>query len=432
MQNARRLDQALDAAIAGFTAANPGSARRLREAETFMPGGNTRSVLFYAPFPLCMVKGWGARLQDADGHIYVDMLGEYTAGLFGHSEPAVRTAIDKVLDDGINLSGHNHLEADLARLLCERFASLEMVRFTNSGTEANLMALATALAATGRQKILVFQNAYHGSMISFPPPGGSRVNVPYEFVLAPYNDIDAALRTARQHEGDLAAILVEPMLGAGGAIPADPQFLQALRDEATRQNAVLIFDEVMTSRLSPGGRQKLLGIIPDMTSLGKYIGGGMSFGAFGGRADLMRMYDPRVAGSLIHAGTFNNNVLTMAAGYAAMSKVLTPQRIEKLNADGDRLRKRLNEQFRNTGAPYHVTGLGSVMNIHPLSGLPDADRLKDLLFFDLVARGFYIASRGMIALSLPLTEGDVDDFVTAVADMISSRSDVYCSLEESA
>ncbi|MEQ9738041.1 MAG: aminotransferase class III-fold pyridoxal phosphate-dependent enzyme, partial [Algiphilus sp.] len=262
MQNARRLDQALDAAIAGFTAANPGSARRLREAETFMPGGNTRSVLFYAPFPLCMVKGWGARLQDTDGHVYVDMLGEYTAGLFGHSEPAVRTAIDKVLDDGINLSGHNHLEADLARLLCERFASLEMVRFTNSGTEANLMALATALAATGRQKILVFQNAYHGSMISFPT-GGSRVNVPYEFVLAPYNDIDAALRTARQHEGDLAAILVEPMLGAGGAIPADPQFLQALRDEATRQTAVLIFDEVMTSRLSPGGRQKLLGITPD-------------------------------------------------------------------------------------------------------------------------------------------------------------------------
>ncbi|MCG6858442.1 MAG: aminotransferase class III-fold pyridoxal phosphate-dependent enzyme [Salaquimonas sp.] len=431
MQNAQNLDQAVDAAIAGFIAANPNSASYYREAEAYMPGGNTRTVLFYAPFPLYMVKGWGARLQDADGHVYLDLLGEYTAGLFGHSEPVVRAAIDKTLDDGINLSGHNHLEAGLARLLCERYASLEMVRFTNSGTEANLMALATALAATGRNKILVFQNAYHGSMISFPP-GGSPVNVPHEFVVAPYNDIEAALRAARQHEGDLAAILVEPMLGAGGAIPADPQFLQTLRDEATRQNAVLIFDEVMTSRLSPGGRQKLLGIIPDMTSLGKYIGGGMSFGAFGGRADLMKMYDPRLAGSLVHAGTFNNNVLTMAAGYAAMSKVLTPERIEALNADGDRLRTRLNEQFRSSGAPFHVTGLGSVMNIHPLPGLPNADRLKDLLFFDLIARGFYIATRGMIALSLPLTEKDIDDFAAAIADMISARADVYGFLDVNA
>jgi len=428
MQNTRALDTALATAISEFVAANPASAARYDEATAYMPGGNTRTVLFSAPFPLCIVKGWDARLQDADGRVYVDLLGEFTAGLFGHSDPVIREAIESALDGGVNLSGHNHLEAGLARIVCERFPSIDLVRFTNSGTEANLMAIATALVHTGRSKVLCFEGAYHGSMISFPP-GGSPVTVPYDFVLAPYNDIEAALRTARSVGDDLAAILVEPMLGAGGSIPADPAFLQALRDEATRLGAVLIFDEVMTSRLSPGGRQALLDIIPDMTTLGKYIGGGMSFGAFGGRRDLMRYYDPRDGKALIHAGTFNNNVLTMAAGYAAMSRLLTPERSVALNARGDALRERLAETFARARAPYYVTGLGSVMTIHAAGDPARASMLKDLMFFDLVRHGYYIARRGMIALSLPVTDEDVDGCVAAVEAIVNARGDVYSAMQ---
>jgi len=205
-----------------------------------------------------------------------------------------------------------------------------------------------------RRRILVFEGGYHGGFLAFPP-GGSRVNVPHEFVIAPYNDIDATLRLIGEAGEDLAAVLVEPMLGAGGCIPAEPAFLEMLRAETERLGAILIFDEVMTSRLSPGGRQALLGITPDMTTLGKYIGGGLTFGAFGGRAYIMAQFDPRRADALFHAGTFNNNTVTMAAGVAGLTKILTPERSRDLNARGlrqiaaglDRLRRQYIPSFGN-------------------------------------------------------------------------------------
>jgi len=305
------LDSALAEARERFVAANPQSLARHVEATAVMPGGNTRTVLFHTPFPLTMTRGAGCRLWDADGHEYVDLLGEYTAGLYGHSNAVIRAAIDGALDGGWNLGGHGVMEAHLARLICERFPSMDLVRFTNSGTEANLMAIATALAVTGRRRVLVFEGGYHGGVLYFGG-GGIPINAPHEWVLGRYNDMAVPV------DESIGAIIVEPMLGSGGCIPATPEFLARLRTEATRVGAVLIFDEVMTSRMSAGGQQARLGITPDMTTLGKYIGGGMSFGAFGGRADLMERYDPRRADAIPHAGTFNNNVLTVAAGLATI------------------------------------------------------------------------------------------------------------------
>jgi glutamate-1-semialdehyde 2,1-aminomutase len=421
------VDAALSEAIHAYAVANPTSAQRFAAAGKVMPGGNTRSVLFYPPFPLCMVRGAGARLWDADGHGYVDFLAEYTAGIYGHSDPVVRAAIDAALDGGVNLSGPNHLEAELARVICNRFPSLELIRFTNSGTEANLLAIAAAMAHTGRRKILVFEGGYHGGVLWFPPgAGGARLNVPHEFVVAPYNDLDATRRLIREAGDDLAAILVEPMLGAGGCIPGDPEFLAMLRDEARRRGAVLIFDEVMTSRLAPGGRQAILGIVPDLTTLGKYLGGGFSFGAFGGRADIMALFDPRRSDALFHAGTFNNNIVTMAAGLAGMTKVLTPERSIELNQRGDRLRERLNALFAAAGACLRVTGLGSVMNVHAAGEPAVAAKIKDLVFFDLIARGFYLARRGLIALSLPISELEIDALVAAFGVVVSARRDILC------
>jgi glutamate-1-semialdehyde 2,1-aminomutase len=421
VQAGNPLEASLARAAAAYARANPESARRYQSASIVMPGGNTRSVLYYPPFPLCIVRGAGCALWDADGHRYTDMLAEFTAGIYGHSDPTIRAAIEGALRDGINLSGHNHIEAELARVVCERFPSIDLLRFANSGTEANLMAVAAATAFTGRTRIMVFEGGYHGGFLAFPP-GGSRVNAPHDFIVAPYNDLEATRRLIADAGSDLAAVLVEPMLGAGGCIAGDPSFLAMLRSETERSGAVLIFDEVMTSRLSPGGRQALLGLTPDMTTLGKYIGGGLAFGAFGGRADIMGQFDPRRADALFHAGTFNNNTLTMAAGLAGLTQILTPARSLDLNARGDRLRESLNLLFARRNARLSVSGLGSVMNVHPARGAPAS--VKDLVFFDLIARGFYIARRGLIALSLPVNDTDVDALVAAFDDILSARREL--------
>jgi len=426
---------ALADARAAFVAANPNSRTRFEAAARVMPGGNTRTVLFYEPFPLCIARGEGAQIWDVDGHAYLDFLGEFTAGIFGHSDPRIRAAIDAALDGGINLSGHNTLEAELAAIVCARFPSIERVRFTNSGTEANLLALAAATVHTGRRKVMVFEGAYHGGVLSFGA-GPAPVNVPHDWVLAPYNDLAGTEALIAEHAPALAAILVEPMQGSSGCIPADREFLQMLRDEATRHGAILIFDEVMTSRLSPGGLQQALGIIPDMTTLGKYIGGGMSFGAFGGRSDIMDIYDPSRPGAMPHAGTFNNNVLTMSAGIAALSEVFTPDAAEALHARGDRFRQDLNALFARHNAPLQVTGQGSLMNLHamrgPIRGVDDLtasdDRIKELIFLDLLERGFYMARRGFIALSLALTDDHLAGFIAALEATIRDRAAVLADV----
>ncbi|UUZ68561.1 aminotransferase class III-fold pyridoxal phosphate-dependent enzyme [Polaromonas sp. P2-4] len=407
---------------------NPASERLLAEAADVLPAGNTRSVLFYSPFPLSMARGEGCHLWDADGHRYLDALGEFTAGIYGHSHPVIQQAIISALKDGLNLSSHTAREAALAHEIQRRFTGLELLRFTNSGTEANLMALAVALVHTGRRKVLVFDGAYHGGVLSFGG-GKSPVNVPHDFVVAPYNNLDTVQTLVQTHGAELAAILVEPMLGAGGCIPAEPAFLHGLRALADECGALLILDEVMTSRLSPGGRQALLGLKPDLTTLGKYFGGGLSFGAFGGRADVMARFDPRRPDALAHAGTFNNNVLTMAAGLAGLTQVLTPAALDTLNLRGERLRERLNAVFAQHAVGLQFTGLGSVMQLHatarPLRNPADMagadDRIKALLFFDLLERGVFLARRGLVALSLPFGDAEADTFVSALDAVVQAR-----------
>ena len=224
-------------------------------------------------------------------------------------------AIDDALDTGLNMGAHHGREVIFAEAVCKRFA-LDLVRFTNSGTEANMMALSAARCFTKRGKIMPMHGGYHGGLLYFSH-GASPVNAPYDIVMGHFNDTEATRKLIAAHAKDLAAIIIEPMLGGGGCLAAEPSFLAMLREEATRHGIVLIFDEVMTSRLTPGGLSASLGIQPDIKTLGKYIGGGMSFGAFGGRADIMGQFDPSHPDALPHAGTFNNNTLTMTVGHAA-------------------------------------------------------------------------------------------------------------------
>jgi len=427
MRNAELAD-ALEEARETYTARRPRSLGHHQAATQFMPGGNTRSVLFNGPFPFRVEQGEGCRITDSDGITYVSMIGEYTAGLFGHSHPAIRAAVLRGLDIGVNLTGHNALEADFAQLVCARFPAIELVRFCNSGTEANLLALSLARVATGRNTILAFEGGYHGSLLTFAA-GSNPVNVPHRVVLGRYNDAAGALALARAHAGDLAAIILEPMLGGGGCIPADQAFLHALRDAAQEAGALLIFDEVMTSRLAPGGLHGDLGMAPDLVTLGKYVGGGMSFGALGGRAALMARFDPRRGDAVPHAGTFNNNTLTMSAGIAALSEIYTPEVSIAHNANGDTLRAALNARADARGVPMVVTGRGSMMAFHFAAAPPrnaaeaaaGDPAMKDLLFLDLLERGWYIARRGMVALSLVVGQAERAGFVDAVDEFLSLR-----------
>jgi glutamate-1-semialdehyde 2,1-aminomutase len=427
------IEPALAEAREAYIARNPKSLARTVEATAVMPGGNTRSVLHYAPFPLGFARGEGCRLWDLDGGEYVDFLGEYTAGLYGHSHPVIRAAIDKALNNGINLGGTTVTEARFARAVCARFG-LERVRFTNSGTEANLMAISLARHFTGRGTVMVFQGGYHGGVFTFSGDG-SPINVPFDFVLAPYNDTEATLALIETHAADLAVVALEPMMGGGGCIAADPEFLHALREATTRVGALLLLDEVMTSRLSPGGLQAVHGVKPDLTTLGKYIGGGMSFGAFGGRADIIDLFDPRRADALPHAGTFNNNVLTMHAGLAGLTEVYTPAAAAALNARGDALRVRLNALCDAAGAPMQFTGIGSMLSVHmtrgPMRSPADAARgdakLKELFFFDMLAHGIWLARRGMMALSLPIGDAECDKLADAVGEFLESRASLLAA-----
>ncbi|HEX3863174.1 MAG TPA: aminotransferase class III-fold pyridoxal phosphate-dependent enzyme [Stellaceae bacterium] len=426
------IDAALAEAQEQYGARHPKSRAQYEAACVALPGGNTRSAIYAEPFPLTMVRGQGAHLWDADGHEYADFLSEFTAGLYGHSHPAIRKAIDEALDGGINFGAHGAAEAKFAGAIRDRFPSIDLVRFTNSGTEANLMAVSAALAITGHKKVLVFAGGYHGGVFYFRGKG-SVINAPFDYLLGTYNDIEGVRTLVAPHKNDLAAILIEPMLGGSGCIPASREFLAELRALASETGAILIFDEVMTSRLAPGGLQEVHGITPDMTTLGKYVGGGMSFGAFGGRGDLMTWFDPRNKSGFQHAGTFNNNVLTMNAGYIGLSEVYTPERARTLNSFGDGLRERLNAIARRHGLAMQFTGIGSMIGVHmtgiAIRNAADAAQghagLLDLFYFDLLARGIWFAKRGMMALSIELDATDGDKLVASVEEFAESRARLF-------
>lgn len=412
---------ALEAARARFVDANPRSREQHRKAAEVLPGGNTRTSLFSEPFPVTLVRGSGARVTSLDGREYIDFLGEYTAGLYGHSHPALRQTVLDALDNGWVMGGHIRHEEELARLIRDRFPSIELVRFANSGTEANLFAISTARAVTGKNKVVVFEGGYHGGVFTFGLTR-SAMEAPFDFVKAQYNDIDGTRALLDAHAAEIGTVILEPMQGSGGCIPADPAFLAMLREWTSAHGAILVFDEVMTSRLSPGGLQALWGVTPDLTTLGKYIGGGFSFGAFGGRADLMERFDPRRPDAFAHAGTFNNNVFTMAAGVVGLRDIYTADVAVALNACGDALRARLNEIAGKARFPMQFTGLGSMMNVHMVAGAVRNVRdltagnaaLRDLFWFDLLEQGVWIARRGMINVSLPIGEAECDQLATAV------------------
>jgi glutamate-1-semialdehyde 2,1-aminomutase len=402
------ISHVLESAYQRYAAKRPVSERLHKDARSFLPSGTTRSVLDFDPFPFAVASAAGCQLTDVDGHEYLDYLGDYSVGLAGHNPEAVRQAVAAVLDDGWSFGTVAAEEAEVARMLCERFESLDLVRFTSSGTEANLVAILLALKWSGREKVLVFDGGYHGGFLSFSR-GRPSLNVPVDAVLCDYNDLDSVRGAFDQWPEQIGCVLVEPMLGSGGRIQSAPGFLAGLRKMCNEQGAVLLFDEVQTSRMSYGGAQGLLGVRPDLTTMGKYLGGGFGFGVVGGAERIMLQIARGQQPSYDHSGTFNNNRFSMAASAAMLSSVLTRESLDALFRRGEQLRGQADVLLREHG--FQATGWGSLIGIHPTdipvaraSDLADADRRPiELLFHELLDRGIYTGKSGFVTLSLPQT-----------------------------
>ncbi|CAI7660075.1 unnamed protein product [Penicillium manginii] len=388
------LVKKLQTLIQSYENTHPKSKKAFERAEKVLPAGSTRSVLVSSPFPLIIQSAQGAKFTTIDGVKFDDFVSDYSAGIYGHSHPVIQDAVQQALATGFSLGGITEKEAELAEILTARFPSLEKVRFCNSGTEANTFAVATALAnATApRRKVLVFDNGYHGGTMSFSTRENP-INLPHQFVFGKYNDTTEATRALVTDE--IGAILVEPMQAAGGMIPARRDFLVTLRQAADEVGAILIFDEVVTSRMHYHGMQGALDIIPDMTTVGKYLGGGFPFGAFGGSAKLMSRFDSGDKSiALTHSGTFNNNIFTMTAAVAA-AKLITEAQLNRLNAMGDRLREEANEILKK--ADFKMMSFTG-----------------EYFYFGLINRGISIGRRGFVSLNLAHTEHSIDRLIEAV------------------
>ena len=434
-----KLMAALEVARDAYVRRNPHSFRMHNESSQYMPGGNTRTTLHAAPFPLTFASGKGPELTSIDGDTHIDFLGDFSAGVFGHDNSMIRMAIQEAVSSGWNFGGQSKYEQQLAKTVCERFRpAMELVRFTNSGTEANMCAIATAVAWTSRKKVMVFDGGYHGSTINFSRPRlSSEMNIPHEWVLGSYDNIErtrAILQSLPLYS--LAAVVIEPMQGNAGARSCNPEFLRFLRNYTTQFGICLIFDEVQTSRLSYQGLGQKLGIKPDLLTLGKWVGGGMSFGAFGGRKDIMDMFNPS-SGKLTHGGTFNNNVFTMAAGCMGCT-LLDERAISSLNIMGKRLKDLVHSLLQRKGVRGQMTqtpetdnselssnfgpprmwmsGIGSILSLS-FSG-EGKDLLQALFYHHMTQEKIHIGTRGFIALSIEIREAHVDAFMAALEKFV--------------
>ncbi len=411
------------------------------KAVRYLPGGDTRAATYFSPYPAYMEKGQGCYLFDADGNKYLDLLGNYTSLIHGHAFPAIVRAIKDQADNGTVFGAAGEIQYLHAEHLCSRIPAMDKIRYCNSGTEATLFAIRAARAFTGRDVIIKMDGGYHGGHdlaevnilpdieTDGPPRASVHAGVPASVLqdvrVTPFNDLAAVASVLSTDADRIAAILVEPVLGAGGVIPAQKDYLAGLRELADRFGVLLIFDEVITLRLSTGGMQKLTGVTPDLTSLGKIIGGGLPVGAFGGRVEIMGRFDPASPQAVFHSGTFNAANVVMAAGLCAL-KALDQPAIDRINSLGERLKKGFNEAFKEAGLRGQVTGIGSLNQIHwfddPLKNARDSARastavgeLPGLLHLEMMNRGIYSAKRGMTAVSTPMTEKDIDLAVRAFA-----------------
>ena len=423
-----------------------------------MPGGNTRTTVYMKPHPFYAAHGKGCRLTDAEGVERIDFTNNYNSLIHGHAQPAINAAVREQIERGSAFPMATELEIRLAELLCARVGSFDQIRFCNSGSEAVMMALKAARAFTEKPKIAKCEGSYHGSYdfaeVSLDPTPeswgnddpksvayakGTPQSVLDEVVVIPFNKADEAERILRAHAAELACVIVDLMPNRAGLIPVTPEYVEMLTRVREDTGILIVLDEVITLRLGFGGGQQIFGIQPDLSAIGKIIGGGYPVGAVGGSVEVMAVFDPTQNKPLLpHGGTFNANPITMVAGEAAMQH-FGQDEIERLGALGDKARAGITAAFAEAGVAGQVTGLGSLLRIHvhnrPLidyrSSLMSAEEklLLAAILRHMRDNGIFVNERGVCSLSTPMGDAEIDAFLDCFRGALRAVGDATQAAE---
>lgn len=411
-----------------YISKTPTSRTLYNRAKMVLPAGVTYGIRYFEPYPFFVAKARGSKLWDVDGNEYIDFWLGHTALILGHSPREVVKAVEKQLENGTLYGVSHELEVTLAEQVAKMVPSAEMVRFTNSGTEANMYATRLARAFTGRNTIAKFEGGWHGGYdalhigvkqpFDLPESAGLTRGALQDTILLPFNDLEGVEKRLRNEHP--ASIIVEPMLGAGGGIPAEKEFLRGLREFCDKSDILLIFDEVITGfRLAPGGGQEYYGVKPDITVLGKILGGGFPIGAFCGSRKIMKRLDittykrPHYS---FHGGTFSGNPITMTAGLATL-KILEDGKVTtRLNRLGDKIRTTIQQVFDKHGIDVQMVGAGSIFNTHfakePIRDAFAAFRADKKKLFDynmaLMTNGVFFLPTHAQALSTAHSKADIE------------------------
>ena len=409
-------------------------------AQQVIPGGVNSPARAFGPVggdPLFIVKGEGARIVDADGASYIDFVGSWGPLILGHAHPEIVAAVNAAAAGGTSFGAPTEIEVKMAQLVTEMVPSVEMVRMVNSGTEATMSAIRLARGHTGRNKIVKFEGCWHGHADSFliqagssaltmgaPSSPGVTPGTAADSITVPFNDLEAVEKAVVENRDEIAAVIVEPVAGNMGVIPPSPGFLQGLRDITAEMGIVLIFDEVITGfRVSQGGAQELYGVTPDLTTLGKIIGGGLPVGAFGGRREIMSDISP--LGKMVsQAGTLSGNPLAMTAGYETLRRLQEPGVYEVLEAKAQALETGILENLKALGLKYQTNRVGSIMTLFfteaPVTSFDAANACDQDLFAryfrEMLNRGVYLAPSQFEAAFVSLAHSDADIDATIKAN----------------
>lgn len=426
----------------------PRTRGQMERAQRYLPAGHTRASTQYPPYTTHLHSGQGCHIQDCDGNQYLDLLNNQTALIHGHAHPAITAAIAEQIARGTVLGSSTEPLIQLAETICERTPGVDQVLFNNSGTEATIMAIRTARAYTGRERIIKMDGGYHGlhdavlvnmqadhAATGRPRPLLTLRGIPeahkQQTLIAPFNDLAAIEAHFERCGGEIAAVLVEPIPNAGGIIMPQEGYLQGLREITQRFGALLVFDEVATYRLGRGGYQEVAGVVPDLTALAKIIGGGYPIGALGGRKEIMDIYDgAKVKDPLYVSGTYHGNVISMVAGQVAMEHFEAPE-VQRINRLGRLLREGINACCEELGLHAQATGYGSLVRLHwqdePIVDVAQVTRsdrnaqdVAELFHLELLNRGILATFGEKFCISTPMAEADIDHTLAETAETLQT------------
>ncbi|MCS7136468.1 MAG: aspartate aminotransferase family protein [Nitrososphaerota archaeon] len=408
------------------------------EARRFLPGGVSYAIKYWEPYPIYVSRAKGSKICDVDGNEYLDFWMGHTAIIMGHAyEPVIKAAKEQ-LELGAHLGFCHEWEVKLAEIITKMVPSVKLFRATNSGTEANMYAIRLARAYTGKRKIAKFEGHWHGGYdalhkavnppLDKPASLGLTECVMSDTIVLPFNDLEGVRQKVKGEP--LACIILEPVMGSNGMIPADREFLKGLRELCDELDILLIFDEVITGfRLAKGGAQEYYGVLPDITTFGKVLGGGIfPAGGFGGREDIMELLDQtkrKHYETSFHGGTYAGNPLTTRAGYTLLSELIKGEVYPKINALGEKARKGLEDIFSRYKIDAHVTGVGSLFSIHftkekpkdVRSAIGDTKLTKDCFYFLLRNNILCMKpSKQVFAPSAAHSEEDIEYLLSVMED----------------